>query len=262
MEEYVLGAMLAEVTPLGESAPVVARVYDVQSVIARTYAVSHLGRHRAEGFDVCDTTHCQRFDPARAGTSRFAPAARESVARTRGRILMYGGFAAEALYHADCGGSTAAADTVWGGRAVPYLQAVTDDLPGGTHRPWRVSATTDEMRAALNADARTAVGRELRAIEVVSRDDSGRAAGLGVRGERSYTVRGDVLRAVINQALGERAVQSTRFTLARSGDRYVFEGTGFGHGVGLCQRGAIARARRGDSLEGILGTYFAGTRLR
>ncbi len=87
----------------------------------------------------------------------------------------------------------------------------------------------------------------LDAIEVLSRDTSGRAAGLGVRGEHAYTVRGDLLRAVINQTLGVRALQSTRFTLTRTKDRYVFNGTGFGHGVGLCQRGAATRARSGES---------------
>ncbi len=97
---------------------------------------------------------------------------------------------------------------------------------------------------------------------MVSRDDSGRAAELGVRGEHAYTVRGDVLRAALNQTLGERAIQSTRFTLTRTGTRYDFAGTGFGHGVGLCQRGAAARARRGDSVEAILGTYFPGARIK
>jgi stage II sporulation protein D len=119
----------------------------------------------------------------------------------------------------------------------------------------------DEVRRALNADERTAVGRRLDAIEVLARDDSGRAAGLGVRGERSYTVRGDVLRAVLNRTFGARAVQSTRFDLARQGTRYILTGTGFGHGVGLCQRGAIARLRRGESVGGVLDTYFPGSRV-
>lgn len=262
LDEYVLGAVLAEMTPVGEAPPVVARIYDVQSVVTRTYAVSQLGRHRADGFDVCDATHCQRFDPARAASSRFAAAAREAVARTTGRVLVYGGRVAETLYHSDCGGSTAAADAVWGGRGVPYLRAVPDDLPADTHRPWTVSATADELRTALNGDARTTVGRTLEAIEVLSRDESGRAAGLGVRGELTYTIRGDVLRAVINRSLGERALQSTRFMVTRTGNRFMFEGTGFGHGVGLCQRGAIARARRGESMDQILATYFAGAKLR
>ena len=96
---------------------------------------------------------------------------------------------------------------------------------------------------------------------MVSRDASGRAAGLAVRGERSYTVRGDVLRAVINRTLGDRALLSTRFSVTRDKAGWIFEGTGFGHGVGLCQRGAAARARRGDAVADILQAYFPGARL-
>jgi len=262
LDEYVLGAVLSEVTPLAETAPVVARIYEVQSIVARTYAVSKLGRHRVEGFDLCDTTHCQIYEPARVRTSRFAAAARESVAHTRGQVLTFSGRIAEALFHADCGGSTAAADAVWGGRAVPYLRAFRDDLPAETHRPWQVRTTEDDLRTMLNADPRTAVGRRLEAIDVLTRDGSGRAAGLGVRGERSYTVRGDVLRTVINQKLGARALQSTRFTISRPDGHYVFDGTGFGHGVGLCQRGAATRARRGETVGDILTTYFPGASLK
>jgi len=262
LDEYVLGAALSEVTPVGESAPVVARIYDVQAIVARTYAVSQLGRHHAEGFDLCDSTHCQLYEPARVRSSRFAVAAREAVTRTTGQVLTFNGRVAQAMFHADCGGSTAAADAVWGGRALPYLRALADNLPAETHRPWQVRATTENVRQMLNADSRTAVGSRLDEIDVVTRDESGRAAGLGVRGERSYTVRGDVLRAVINKKLGDRAVQSTRFTITRPKGEFVFTGTGFGHGVGLCQRGAATRARQGEAVKGILATYFPGASLR
>lgn len=261
IDEYVLGAVLSEVTPLDETPAAVDRIYEVQAIIARTYVVSQIGRHHAEGFDVCDTTHCQIYDPARVRTSRFTTAARAAVTRTRGRILSYGGHVAEALFHADCGGSTTGADAVWGGRPFPYLRAIEDNLTPETHRKWEVTATNEQLRVALDADARTNVGKSLTAIEILSRDDSGRAAGLSVRGERSYTVRGDVLRSVLNLSLGGRGLQSTKFTLARSGNRYTFEGTGFGHGVGLCQRGAATRLRRGDSVEGVLRAYYPGTTL-
>src|SRR5207344_896533 len=115
LDEYVLGAVLSEVTPVGESDATVARIYEVQAIVARTYALSQLGRHRQNGFDVCDTTHCQLYEPARIASSRFSDAARAAVARTTGRVLTFGGHIAEALFHADCGGSTTSADAVWGG---------------------------------------------------------------------------------------------------------------------------------------------------
>jgi len=257
LEDYVVGSVLAEVTPVGEPAAAVARIYDVQAVIARTYAAAHLGRHRLEGFDLCDTTHCQLYDPARIRTSRFAGAARDAVRRTAGQVLTYGRRPVDALFHADCGGRTTAAEAVWGGRPLPYLLPMKDDVPALAHRVWQFDATGDAVRAALNHDARTAVGARLSSIDIVSRDDSGRAASVAVRGEREHLVRGEDFRAVLNSALGARAIQSTRFTLKRLGARYVFDGSGLGHGVGLCQAGAAARARRGDRLAEILAAYFS-----
>lgn len=177
-------------------------------------------------------------------------------------VLTYDSKPIEALFHADCGGTTASADAVWGGLPVPYLRASVDDLPEPTHRAWHVTAKVEQIRKALNLDQRTAVGAKLEAISVASRDDSGRAAGLSIRGARTLTVRGDILRSVLNRTLGDRAVQSTLFTIQRQGQDFVLSGTGFGHGVGLCQRGAASRLRRGDSLADILGAYYRGARIQ
>jgi stage II sporulation protein D len=259
LEEYVLAAALAEVTPLNESPGTIERIYEVQAVLARSYAVSHIGRHAAQGFDLCDSGHCQLYEPARLKTSRFAAAARTAAERTAGSILTYSHRPAEALFHADCGGYTAAADAVWGGLSVPYLAATRDDPPLATHRAWTRVVKADELRSALNADARSRVGSTLEGLQVRERDVSGRAIAVAVGGSR--LLRGEEFRDIVNQRLGGRAIQSTRFTIRRSGETYIFEGTGFGHGVGLCQLGAVARARRGDSLESILAAYFHGAAL-
>lgn len=261
IERYVLGSALAEVTPIGQPPPVAERIFEVQAVLARTYAASHLGRHAAEGFDLCDTTHCELYDPKRGQTSRFAAVAREAVRRTAGLILTYHGQPARVLFDADCGGYTAAASAVWGGPAVPYLTALPDVVEGFTHRSWQMTVPADRLRAALNADAATAVGDRLSGLDVTTRTVSGRAAAVTLDGTRPRIVRGEDLRAAIDRVLGARAIESTRFTVTRVGTGYRFTGTGFGHGVGLCQAGAAARAGRGDSLEAILSAYFPGTRL-
>lgn len=262
LDEYVLGTVLSEVAPIGETDAAVATIFEVQAIVARTYAVAESGRHRAEGFDLCDTTHCQLYEPARIRTSRFADAARAAVTRTRGQVLVYDSHIAEAVFHSDCGGQTASADAVWGGQPVPYLRTIVDQLGADAHRTWEVAATADQLRTALNTDPRTEVGRRLDAIEVITRDTSGRATTIGIRGELTTMVRSDLLRVVVNQALGDRGgLLSTRFDISRAGTRYTFSGSGFGHGVGLCQHGAICRARRGDATTAILSTYFPGTTL-
>jgi stage II sporulation protein D len=122
-----------------------------------------------------------------------------------------------------------------------------------------VLASREDLRAALNADPRTAVGARLDTIDVQHRDQSGRAALLLLNGERSPLVRGEEFRAVVSRRLGARSLRSSRFEVRREGERFVFDGRGFGHGVGLCQRGAVARARAGQTASQILSFYFPGT---
>src|SRR6476620_5998444 len=113
-------------------------MFEVQAVIGRTYALAHLGRHAAEGFDVCTTTHCQLFQRSRLQTSRWAPQAAAAARRTSGMALWFGGAPADALFHADCGGRTSRAADVWGGTDRPYLSGITDGGPAeAAHAAWR-----------------------------------------------------------------------------------------------------------------------------
>ena len=260
LEQYVVITALSEVSPTGESDEAVKRIFDVQTVVARTYAVRNAGRHRQDGYDVCDTTHCQVYNPERLRTSRFAEAARAAGQRTKGLVVAYGSQLAETVFHADCGGATTDASDVWG-RVVPYLIRRVDDLPAPTHRPWQLVATVDQLRTALNADPRSTVGKRLETIDVVAMDQSGRVRSIAVRGETSATLPGDTFRSIVTRTLGARALQSTKFTFSRRGNTYTFDGAGFGHGVGLCQRGAITRARRGEGLADIIDAYYPGTEI-
>ncbi len=261
LEDYVLASALSEVSPVGETPATVARVFEVQTVLARTYALAHLGRHETDGYDLCDGTHCQLYEPARVGPSRFTDAARQAVGVTLGLVLVSGLRPVDALFHSDCGGHTAAADAVWGGPAVTYLPGTIDEVPTLTHRKWQFDLPLTRLRSALNLDARTAVGRRLDRISVLRRDDSGRAARIEVRGTTTHVVSGEELRAVLNQTFGDRAVMSTRFQIARTASGVRLTGTGFGHGVGLCQVGAAARARQAEPVTAILAAYFPGAAL-
>lgn len=261
LEAYVVGTALAEVGPVGEAPETVERIFRVQSIIARTYAVYQLGRHRAEGFDLCDTTHCQVYDPDRLRTSRFAEAARTAAARTAGQVLIFGDRPGQALFHADCGGHTADAALVWGGTEVPYLVGGPDALPDGTHQAWHFEIESERLRELLNGSPVAPVGRRLDSVRIALEDGSGRAARLAIDGTEDHVLRGEQLRALINQAFGPRAIRSTRFRLEVTDGVYRFDGTGFGHGVGLCQVGAAARLRRGDDVEAVLEAYYPGMHL-
>jgi stage II sporulation protein D len=263
IEEYVLASTLSEIAPASSGTAAAARAFEVQAVVARTYAAANVGRHAAEGYDLCDRTHCQLVDLERPRRSRWANIARAAVERTRGAVLYAGDRPAATLFHADCGGHRASASDVWGGNAGSYLRGGPDPLPAGaSHLTWRFEIEREKLRAALNANPRTTVGARLDTIDVQSRDRSGRARLVLLNGERAPLVRGEDFRAAVAATLGARTIRSSRFEVRRAGMTFIFEGQGFGHGVGLCQRGALARAEAGESLEAILQFYYPGTELR
>jgi stage II sporulation protein D len=262
LEEYVAGAVRAEVLPSTLRARSASAALDAQAVVSRTYAAANLGRHAAEGYDLCDTTHCQVYRSAPPGDAQGDAAAR-AVWATRGMVLTYGGRVIQALFHADCGGHTAAAATVWGGTEAPYLESVEDWwCTGRPEARWTFAAEERRLLQALNADARTRVGERIQRVEIVSRDASGRALAVTLVGSKTISTRAETFRAVVTRAFGARSIRSTRFETSRDGARLRFAGVGFGHGVGLCQGGTARRAEAGQTPAEILAHYFAGTRLQ
>src|SRR5262249_6885491 len=118
LEQYVATTVLSRCNPGAADELFAEQLFEVQAVIARTYAVTNAGRHAKDGFDLCSTTHCQLYDPARLKTSRWAPAAHEAVRRTAGELLWFGDQPARAVFHADCGGHTPQQRPAGGGETV------------------------------------------------------------------------------------------------------------------------------------------------
>ncbi len=213
LEEYVQATALSEVAPATGEADAVERMLEVQTIISRTYAVSHLGRHAREGFDLCATTHCQLFDPRRLRSSRWAAASAEAVSRTAGAILTFDRQPAQALFHADCGGYTSTSSSVWGGIDRPYLAARPDEgVARDAHLSWQYEVSLTDLTAALGLKGR------LDTIAVMSRDDAGRAERIAVQSvagkearaaSASVVIRGDEFRQQLTRAFGPRALRST-----------------------------------------------------
>lgn len=259
IDDYVVGCVTAEIGVYGLPPDVAERVLEMQALLCRTNAVVNRGRHGQNGFDLCSGSHCQiyRAPPDDAMTKL----ARRAVAATRGHIVRHDGKPIQALFHADCAGHTSAAETVWGG-SEPYLRARADDFCRRLHAPaWTFAPDRDRLRDALNRNPETRVGHVLRDVRVVTRDEAGRASRIELQGEGSRVVRGAAFRWALLQAFGARSLKSTRFTVRRQGHGFVFQGEGNGHGVGLCQLGALARARAGHSAEAILRFYYPGIQI-
>ena len=262
LDEYVTGAVRGEVLPSTLRTALASGALDVQAIVSRTYAAANLGRHASDGYDLCDTTHCQVYRAAAAGEGP-ADAAARAVSATRGRVLTFQGRLIQALFHADCGGHTASAEAVWGGTDAPYLQSVDDWFC--TRRPasaWTFDAEASGVLRALNADARTRIGDRFRRIDIASRDASGRALAVTLIGSKTISIRAEVFRAVMTRTFGPRSIRSTWFEVSLDGPRLRISGVGFGHGVGLCQGGALRRAEARQTPAEILAHYFPSTRLQ
>jgi stage II sporulation protein D len=262
LEDYVAAAALSELTPAAGAPAAVEAMFEVQAIIARTYAAAHAGRHAAEGFDLCSTTHCQLFEPGRLAVSRLAPQVRQAVSRTAGVILAYHGMPADAVYHADCGGQTSAASDVWDGPGKPYLVSRRDNgAARDAHKAWEYAVDARALERALAADPRTRVARRVRSIDVLARDSAGRAERVLVHGASDVELRGTDLRALLAAAFGPRSIRSTMFGIEHENGSFIFSGRGFGHGVGLCQAGALARVAAGEAPARVLQYYYPGTTL-
>ena len=255
LEDYVFGVLAAEASVETE-----AEALKALAVVARTYAVRNLGRHARDRYDLCDTTHCQRFAPVRDESARpeFYELARRAVRETAGEVLRdSGGRVAESYFSASCGGGTADVAKLWGAsRAPSHLRGVRDDACAG--ETWTDVIPAAQLSRALGADERSDVGARLEGVRVVRRDRTGRAETVELVGSRRRLVRGWDFKIIVGRTLGWGVLKSSRFEVSRAGSAYVFRGAGFGHGLGLCQAGAHVSAGRGAAYRQILGRYFPG----
>lgn len=246
MEDYVASVVAGEY-PFPEVEGVKA-----QAVLARTYAAQRRGLHGDH--DVVDSVMDQVYPGADAETALT----RRAAAETRGEVLAYGGGLAEVFYSSSNGGHSANNDEVWGRAPLPYLRARPDPYDAvSPDRSWTTRVEASRLHAALGRR----FGGRVTGFSVAERTAEGRALRVRMDGAQRAEVSGQEFRMATIQELGGRLVRSTLFEARREGSEYVFEGRGFGHGVGLSQYGAHGQAQRGRSYRDILAFYFAGTTL-
>jgi len=258
LDDYVFGVLAAEGSV--ETEPEALKAL---AVVVRTYALKNLNRHARDHYDFCDTTHCQRFVPVGDESARpeFYELVRRAVAETSGETLRDSrGGVAETYFSASCGGRTADISKLWGVRDAPsYLRGVRDDFCAGAGDTWTDVIPAQQLVRAMRADERSDVGSRLDSVRVVRRDETGRAELVELAGERRRLLRGWDFKIIVGRTLGWNVLKSSRFDVSRAGSAFVFRGTGFGHGLGLCQAGAHVMASRGSSYREILKQYFPGT---
>ena len=250
LERYVAGVLAGESSLFRSDAALRA-----MAVAARTYAVRLRGRHAAEGFDFCATTHCQRVDMDGI-TARLVSIADE----TAGELLWFEGKPAFTPYTRDCGGRTEDAAVAWPDLAAPYLKSHPDPYctRAGTE-VWQWDADpANIVKALVAAGLRTPPA--LTGIAVVSRTTSGRAIALSLTGAgEPIRISAGSFRFAVGRELGWNTVRSDLYEIRSASGRILFQGRGAGHGVGLCQRGADQMGAEGRSYRDILAFYYPGT---
>lgn len=250
LEEYVSGVLTGEAGGIRSVAAL-----DALAIAARTYAVRFQRAHAHEGFDLCDTTHCQNLR-----LSGITERAREAAARTEGEILWYQGEPAATYYHRSCGGEIEDGSVLLR-PAAPYLRAHPDEYCIRHGRDeWRGEVLKRDLGLALRREGIHAPA-DVRSVEVADRTLGGRAKSVRLTGETSITIPAPLFRLAVGREFGWDTIRSDAYDITDTGDHMVFFGRGQGHGVGLCQTGAAVMAAEGKSAHEILDYYFPGTQI-
>lgn len=220
--------------------------YKVQSIIARTYALRNGGVNGHSGYHVCDGVHCQAY----YGRSGY-PEIIQAVALTRGDVVVdEQGELINAVYHANCGGETVASENAWQ-RPKSYLKSVTDSFcvqqPGAL---WSANIPRSEFFGFLEQYFSINPSPE-QEEQLLHFTQLSRKHVLQPFDE----VRLTLLRTRFN-------LRSTFFSFSPFDDMIYVRGRGYGHGVGLCQEGAMVMAKKGYSAAEIIRFYYRGVAIR
>ena len=250
-EAYVLAALNGEAAP---DEPVAS--LKAMAISMRTFALENATRHRAQAFDLCDSTHCQalRLEKPR-------PEVELAVQETAGVTLWSGDQRAHIYYTQHCGGMSESAAAVWPTEKASYLA-------GNRADPYCLRRSPAEWHAALPLaqldDIFHAQGwhtpSPIADIRVVRRSPEGRAEMLEVTGHGAPAqLSASSFHFAVDRQLGWNQVRSDWYTAAVSDAMVEIRGKGYGHGAGLCQAGAYEMAMEGKTETEILNFYFPGT---
>jgi stage II sporulation protein D len=270
MDDYLRGVVPLEI---GNRTSAEMAAVQAQAVAARTYAYKHLNGPRP--FDMYATVQDQVY----GGVDAEKPLPDTAIETTRDIVVLYNGQPITTPYHSTCGGTTAGVSEVWYDQPdQPYLRPVSDKIPGTnsyycdpsprfswtqTYDAASLRAVMEKYLATYTNAPKANLGR-VTDVREQGRTASGRVAALTVRTESgSYTLRGNDIRFVLRDPKGA-ILNSTLFSLSAvtSGGEVsslTLNGRGYGHGIGMCQWGAIGRARAGQNYRTILETYYPGT---
>ena len=271
VEDYLRGVLALEIGKCGKQE---IEAVKAQAVAARTYTYRRIREKTGEPFDLLPDISDQVY----GGVLAENPLCDMALSETRDMILVYRGGICMTYYHSTCGGRTANVEDVWEKTPQPYLRSVPDvDSEGRPYCSispqfaWEEQWTPEQLGQIIGRYSRQAFPAQpqprgsVTGIAVRSRFACGRVHTCIVStsgGEVAYGR--DRIRFVLRQnRSGYPILRSSNFEVVQADKTLIrLRGKGYGHGVGMCQMGAIARARKGQSFMQILGAYYQGAELK
>ena len=242
LDNYIAGVVQAE---SGKRS--FQEFYKVQAILARTFALSHLQKHAPEGFNLCDFTHCQAYFGKTTELDIM-----KAVTDTRGKVVVDDNLnLIDAAFHSNSGGQTANSEDVWG-RRLPYLRSVNDTF--STKMPnahWERKMPKDDWLSYLKLKHNYPV-----------QDSNARWAAINFKQDiRKTYLESNNVRVPLKNVRNDLQLKSTFFSIVPQGDTIIFKGRGFGHGVGMCQEGAMKMAKLGYKHNDVINFYYQNIQL-
>jgi stage II sporulation protein D len=240
LENYVAGVVEAE----GGSSSDNIEFYFVQAVSCRTYALVNYLKHTVDGHNLCDEVHCQYY----LGRCRN-PDVKRAVARTSGEVIVDSNYRMiSAAFSSNCGGQTVNSEDIWS-MPTSYLKSRPDTFCRSMSKAtWQKAINRDDYLNQLNATFDFPINDSALV-------DSALTFKQDIR-ETTY-VNGIPLKSMRS----EFVLRSTFFEVSEQNNMVIISGRGFGHGVGLCQQGAIRMADLGYDYRSIVQFYYTGTHI-
>ncbi len=231
LEKYIAAVIEAEG---GSKAPL--EYYKAQGVLVRTYTIKSIYKHAEDGFNLCDEVHCQAYH----GRSSQNPEIYMATKATAGQVLMdQDSVLAMTPFHSSCGGQTSSAGIYWQ-KDLPYLQSVKDPFCSESRNAnWDKTVSKSEWDAFLSNKG--------------VRNYSDFYNFNGATRTKYFSEKYNITMRDIRQSF---KLKSPYFSIEENGNNIVIHGHGFGHGIGMCQLGAMEMARVGFTYIDILHFYF------
>jgi stage II sporulation protein D len=263
MEDYLKGVVPCEIGQVNKSLIEAAKA---QAIAARTYAHAHLNAHDELGFDVYATIRDQVY----GGMNAEDVLINTAIKKTGGMVLVYKNRPIDAKYHSTCGGRTADFNDAWPGSPPDYLQSVECGYCSASpHYRWEKRTTNADFFSSLRqrlARAGVAIADTelIQSFKFLKNNRSRRVVGIEIQTNAGeYAVDAYITRTIFGTPEDPGSLlRSNCFSLKAQGDTVIIEGRGYGHGVGMCQFGAMGMAMKGKSYRDILLHYYRGVKIK